>query len=232
MNKPPTVETKNIVLAVVLSMIIMFGWQYYYQGPAIQKAEEQAKVELSKPAAEAAVPLQNRDTLIAASPRVKIETDQFSGSINLAGAQLDDLKLLKHTVDANPASGAVTLLSPSGAPNAFYVEQGIVAQQAGAVVVPDSKTLWTAPAGAILTLDKPLTLTWNNGSGLAFERMISISDDYLFTVKQTVTNTSAAAVNLLPYGRVQRQDTPVIAGYWVFFEGMLGVHNGGLNENH
>ncbi len=233
MTKPPAVETKNVVLAVVLSMIIMFGWQYYYQGPALQQAEQQAIIQASKPAAaEAAVPVQDRASLIAATPRVKIETDQFSGSVNLVGAQLDDLQLLKHTIDANPASGAVTLLSPSGAPNAFYVEQGLVPQQAGAAVVPDSKTMWTAPAGAVLTLDKPLTLTWNNGAGLAFERTISISDDYLFTVKQTVINTSAAAVNLVPYARVQRQDTPVIAGYYVFFEGMLGVHNGGLNENH
>lgn len=233
MTKPPAIETKNVVLAVVLSMIIMFGWQYYYQGPAIQKAEEQAKIQATQPvAAEAAVPVQDRASLIAATPRVKIETDQFSGSINLAGAQLDDLKLVKHTVDANPASGAVTLLSPSGAPNAYYVEQNFVAQPPGSALVPDSKTVWVAPAGAVLTLDKPLTLTWNNGAGLNFERTISISDDYLFTVKQSVTNTSATAVNLIPYARVQRQDTPVIAGYYVFFEGLLGVHNGGLEENH
>ncbi len=231
MNKPPAIETKNIVLAVVLSMIIMLGWQYYYAGPAQKKLQEQAQVEASKPVTEAAVPVQDRATLIAATPRVKIETDQFSGSINLAGAQLDDLHLIKHTVDVSPSSGAVTLLSPSGAPNAYYVEQNFVAQPPGSVLVPDSKTVWTAPAGAVLTLDKPLTLTWDNGAGLAFARTISISDDYLFTVKQTVTNTSATAVNLIPYARVQRQDTPHIAGYWVFFEGMLGVHNGGLNEN-
>ncbi len=231
MNKPPAIETKNIVLAVVLSMIIMLGWQYYYAGPAQKKLQEQAQVEASKPVTEAAVPVQDRATLIAATPRVKIETDQFSGSINLAGAQLDDLHLIKHTVDVSPSSGAVTLLSPSGAPNAYYVEQNFVAQPPGSVLVPDSKTVWTAPAGAVLTLDKPLTLTWDNGAGLAFARTISISDDYLFTVKQTVTNTSAMAVNLIPYARVQRQDTPHIAGYWVFFEGMLGVHNGGLNEN-
>ena len=232
MTKPPAIETKNIVMAVVLSMIIMFGWQYYYQGPALKKAEEQAKVEAVKPVtAQAAVPLQDRATLIAATPRVKIETDQFAGSINLAGAQLDDLQLVKHTIDVSPTSGAVTLLSPSGAPNAYYVEQNFVAQPPGSALVPDSKTVWTAPAGAVLTLDKPLTLTWNNGAGLNFERTISISDDYLFTVKQSVTNTSATAVNLIPYARVQRQDTPTIAGYYVFFEGMLGVQNGGLQEN-
>ncbi len=232
MNKPPAVDTKNVLLAVVLSMIIMFGWQFYYQVPTQQKAEQQAIIEATKPAHEAAVPVQERNSLIAATPRVKIETNQLSGSINLVGAQLDDLKLVKHTVDVNPASGPVTLLSPSGAPNAFYVEQNFVAQPMGSAAVPDSKTLWTAPAGAVLTLDRPLTLMWDNGAGLAFSRTISISDDYLFTVKQTVTNTSGTAVNLVPYARVQRQDTPVVAGYWVFFEGMLGVHNGGLNEYH
>ena len=99
------------------------------------------------------------------------------------------------------------------------------------VKLPDSKTIWKAPSGATLTADKPLTLTWDNGEGLTFTRDISISEDYLFTIKQSVANRSATEINLLPYARVQRQDTPIVAGYWVFFEGLLGVHNGSLDEN-
>jgi YidC/Oxa1 family membrane protein insertase len=86
-------------------------------------------------------------------------------------------------------------------------------------------------AGTKLTATTPLVLSWDNGAGLIFNRTISISDDYVFTVKQEVANHTSAAVSLLPYARAQRQDTPVIAGIWVFFEGMLGVHNTGLNEH-
>jgi YidC/Oxa1 family membrane protein insertase len=232
MNKQPAVETKNVVLAVVLSMLIIFGWQYYYAGPAAEKVKQQQTEIAAKPA-ETTVPVavQDRALLIAATPRVKIETDQFSGSINLTGAQLDDLKLLKYNETAAANSPPITLLSPSGAPNAYYAEQGLRAKVGTTAVLPDSKTVWTAQPGAVLAPGKPLTLNWDNGQGLTFERVITITDNYLFTVKQTITNKTAASVGVIPYARVQRQDTPVIAGYWVFFEGMLGVHNGGLNEN-
>ncbi len=75
-----------------------------------------------------------------------------------------------------------------------------------------------------------MTLTWDNGAGLVFTRQISIDDHYVFSVTQGVQNNSAAPVALIPYARIQRQDTPVIAGWFVFFEGMLGVLEDRLQE--
>ena len=92
--------------------------------------------------------------------------------------------------------------------------------------VPDKDTLWTAPAGAVLGIDKPVTLTWDNGAGLVFTRNITVDEQYVFTVTQSVVNNSPSAVSLLPYGLAVRQDTPVIAGYYVFYEGMLGWLDG------
>jgi YidC/Oxa1 family membrane protein insertase len=236
-NKQPPVDIKNIVVSVVLSMLIIFGWQYYYAGPAAEKAKQEAalvekqKAAAKLPDAPAAAIVKDRTEVIKATTRVVVETDQLTGSINLAGAQLDDLHLNKYREEVSSSSPTITLLSPSGAANAYFVEQGFVPKPGSTVKLPDSKTLWTAPADAKLTLEKPLTLTWDNGEGLTFARTLTISDDYLFTVKQEVTNKTAAAVDLLPYARVQRQDTPVVSGYWVFFEGLLGVHNAGLNEN-
>jgi YidC/Oxa1 family membrane protein insertase len=233
MNKQPPVDIKNVILAVVLSMIIIFGWQHYFVVPQQIEAKKQAEVIASAPvAADAPTKVEDRATLIAANPRVKIQTDQFEGSINLAGAQLDDLRLLKYRETVDPKSPAIVLLSPSGAKDAYYVEQGLRPLAGDKTPVPDSKTLWTAPQGAVLTLENPLTLTWDNGAGLSFQRTFSISDNYLFDVKQTVTNKAGSSITLYPYARVQRQDTPHVSGYWVFFEGLLGVHNSGLTENH
>ena len=98
--------------------------------------------------------------------------------------------------------------------------------------LPDPNTVWTAPAGAVLSEDNPVTLTWDNGEGLKFSRKIELSDEYLFTVTQIVENTTQAPVAMIPYARIQRQDTPVVSGYWVFFEGMLGWVDGALQEIH
>ena len=38
------VEPKNMIMAVVLSMLIVFGWQYYYVAPQAKKQQEQAEV--------------------------------------------------------------------------------------------------------------------------------------------------------------------------------------------
>jgi YidC/Oxa1 family membrane protein insertase len=237
MNKQPPVDMKNIIISVILSMLIVFGWQYYYTGPAAEKAKQEAalvekqKAEAKLPDAPAAMSVKPRADVIVATTRVPIETDQLSGSINLTGAQFDDLRFNKYLEGTNPSSPPVTLLSPSGTQNAYFVEQGFVNAPGGTAKVPDSKAVWTVAAGSKLAQDTPLVLSWDNGAGLIFNRTISISDDYIFSVKQEVANRSSNAVSLLPYARAQRQDTPQIAGIWVFFEGMLGVHNAGLNEN-
>ncbi len=241
-------DNKNFILAIVLSMLIIFGWQYFYAAPLQQKLTETAMTEQTAPGAAqqpgttpqagatapvspAAAPVP-RDQALAEAPRVKIETPYVSGSINLKGAQIDDLHLLNYRETIDPNSPTIVFLSPSGAPGALYAEQGFVPAAGQTAKLPDSNTIWTAPQGAVLAEDKPLTLTWDNGEGLVFSRKIEISDQYLFTITQTVENRSTAPVALVPYARIQRQDTPVVAGYWVFFEGMLRWIDGSLSEVH
>ena len=246
-------DNKNFILAIVLSMLIIFGWQYFYAAPLQKKlTTETAQTQTGAPAttaegqqqaapaaggavpgaaAGAAAPA-NRDEVIAATPRVKIETPFVAGSINLQGAQIDDLHLLRYRETVDPKSPTITFLSPNGTPGALFAEQGLVAATGTLAKLPDSKTLWTAPEGAVLSEDQPVTLTWDNGEGLKFSRKIEIADEYVFTVTQTVENTTQAPVAVIPYARLQRQDTPHVAGYWVFFEGMLGWLDGSLHEIH
>ena len=244
-------DNKNFILAIVLSMLIIFGWQYFYAAPLQKKlATETAQTQTgapataqgqqqAAPAAGGAVPgttaaaaPANRDEVIAATPRVKIETPYVAGSINLQGAQIDDLHLLRYRETVDPKSPTITFLSPNGTPGALFAEQGLVAATGTLAKLPDSKTLWTAPEGAVLSEGQPVTLTWDNGEGLRFSRKIEIADEYVFTVTQTVENTTQAPVAVIPYARLQRQDTPLVAGYWVFFEGMLGWLDGSLHEIH
>ncbi len=235
-------DNKNFILAIVLSMLIVFGWQYFYVGPITEKQKQQASQqqttqpatqgETQAPAPESsALPaLLTREEVLKSTPRIKIETPFVSGSINLQGAQIDDLHLIRYRETIDSRSPTIVFLSPAGTPGALFAEQGFVAAAGTTAKLPGPKTVWTAPANTVLGSGKPVNLTWDNGEGLLFTRVISIDDEYLFTVTQTVTNTTATAVALVPYGRVQRQETPQIAGWWVFFEGMLGVFDGTLRE--
>ena len=230
-------DNKNFILAIVLSMAIIFGWQYFYAQPLQEKltktgTETTTTTGGTVPDTTAATKPVTRDEALAASARVKIETTSVAGSINLQGARIDDLHLLKYRETIDPKSPTITFLSPNGAPGALFAEQGLVGAVGTLAKLPDAATVWTAPADAVLSEDKPVVLTWNNGEGLNFSRKIEISDEYVFTITQTVENKSPAPVALIPYARIQRQDTPVISGYWVFFEGMLGWLNNGLREVH
>jgi len=239
-------ENKNFIAAIVLSMLIIFGWQYFYAGPLQKKltagtetAQTQGTAPQTAPATGGAVPdmtpealAASRDEALAKSPRLPIKTDFVSGSVNLKGAMIDDLHLLRYRETIDPNSPTITFLSPSGTPGALFAEQGVVPATGTTAKLPDSNTVWTAPAGAVLSETNPVTLTWDNGAGLKFSRKIELSDEYLFTVTQMVENTSAAPVAMIPYARIQRQDTPHVSGYWVFFEGMLGWLDGSLHELH
>lgn len=235
-------DNKNFILAIVLSMLIIFGWQYFYAAPLSEKqaAQQQAAQQTTTTAAgttadgqipDTAQPAAiGRDEALAATPRVRIETPSLAGSINLQGAQIDDLHLTQYRETIAPGSPTITFLSPAGTPGALFAEQGFIPATGTAAKLPDPKTLWKAADGAILKPGQPVTLTWDNGEGLVFTRVISIDDEYVFSIAQTVRNNSANAVTLIPYARIQRQDTPAIAGWFVFFEGMLGVFENSLNE--
>jgi YidC/Oxa1 family membrane protein insertase len=251
-----TGDNKNFILAIVLSVIIITGWQYFYAQPMLDKqrheqAEQQRNAaqqptaqqpgqQAERPAtgetpqlpgaAQAPSTLQPRETVIAQNPRLPIDTPSLSGSINLKGAHLDDLHLKKYRVTVDPGSPTITLLNPSGGENAYFTEQGWVPAAGAVVKTPNAQTVWQVPAGAVLRPDAPVTLTWDNGEGLVFRRIVSVDADYLFTIRQEVENRSGNPVSLYPYARVVRQGIPHVEGIYVIHEGLIGVLSSELQE--
>lgn len=234
-------DNKNFILAIVLSTLIIIGWQYFYAVPTQQKLEtqqttsqgttvnpqEQPGATVPGTAQTAVVP---REAAIASGKRVRIETPVIDGTINLVGAQFDDIRLKHYRETVDPKSPEIALLNPSGTVGGYFAEQGFVPASGTTVKLPGPKTEWQAPADAMLSPGKPLTLTWDNGEGVIFTRTISVDEDYLFTVKQEVQNNTAGPVSLFPYARIQRQGTPKVDGIYVLFEGLIGVLNGELQE--
>lgn len=198
-------NNKNFLLAIVISMVIMLGWQlgwsYFHPQPAKPTAQQTATtntpVDANAPATAAAKAV-TRDAALAANTRVPIDTAEIKGSINLKGAQFDDMKLSQYRETIAATSPNITLLTPSGAPNAYFVESGMINAPGGTAKVPDKDTVWTAPAGAVLGVDKPVTLTWDNGQGLVFTRQIKVDDQYVFTVTQNVANNSQRRSRFCP----------------------------------
>jgi YidC/Oxa1 family membrane protein insertase len=244
-------DSKNLILAIVLSILVLIGWQYFIAGPEIERARQQQIAEqqpatepgATTPGATGAPPVPGAPTTTAAatatltrakalaqSPRVAIATTRVSGSVNLRGGRIDDLHLNDFHETVDPTSPTIILLSPTGGPNGYFAEFGWIGEPNSAAV-PGPDTLWTAPAGAKLTESTPLSLTFDNGAGLTFTRKIAVDENYMFTVTDTVANATGTAVTLTPYGRVTRIGEPVDQGWFILHEGLIGVFGDeGLEE--
>ncbi|TIW17213.1 MAG: membrane protein insertase YidC, partial [Mesorhizobium sp.] len=130
------------------------------------------------------------------------------------------LKHYTETVDKN--SPEIQLLNPQALPTGYFAEIGFVgSDKTGAV--PSSDTVWSVEGNPTLTPSTPVTLTYTNDKGLTFKRTISVDNDYMFTVSDTVQNSGSAAVSLFNYGRVTRYDKPAVASTYVLHEGLIGV---------
>src|SRR5690606_30061080 len=231
-------------LAIVLSMVVLFAWQCFVAGPQMEQAQRRAAIEaeqqaaadqgLATPSAGEGAPVirdgtgaqvfADRADAIAASPRVAIDTPALAGSINLRGARIDDLRLKQYRETVDPDSPIITLLSPAGAPGAYYAEQGWAPAAGADVAMPDAESAWTVEGESeTLGAGDSVTLRWENGAGLVFRRTFTIDDHYLFTIAQTVENQTAGDVAFYPYARVVRHGTPPVQNFFIQHEGPLGV---------
>jgi len=243
-------NNRNFFITIALSVLILVLWQVFYMNPRMEQQREQARIEQQRveaqkkeaqganpgtagtPApASGAIPTApggetalaaSRDQAIATSKRIKIDTPSLEGSINLTGARFDDLRLKHYTETVDKNSPEISLLNPQALPSGYFAEIGFVgSDKTGAV--PSSDTVWNVDGNPTLTPSTPVTLTYTNDKGLTFKRTISIDDNYMFTVSDTVQNSGSAAVSLFNYGRVTRYDKPAVASTYVLHEGLIGV---------
>jgi YidC/Oxa1 family membrane protein insertase len=252
-------DNRNTIIAVILSGLVLIGWQYFYNIPQMEKqrAQTATQTQLANPTAQpnatpgsttptanstaasgaptnvapANAPIVSRDSAIAASQRVKIDTPRISGSIALKGARLDDISLTKFRDTVDPKSPAIVLFSPSGTAAPYYAEFGWVAAAGANTKIPDQNTQWQQEGSNALTPTTPVVLKYNNGDGLTFTRTISIDDRYLFSVKDDVSNIGNAPVTLYPFALISRHGTPHVEGYYILHEGLVGyLGDQGLQE--
>jgi YidC/Oxa1 family membrane protein insertase len=175
-----------------------------------------------------AVPADDRTAALKRSPRVVIDAPRIKGSIALVGGHIDDVSLVEYRETIEPGSPEIVILNPSGLPNAYFAQFGWISATA-AVPAPDANTPWQTD-GKVLAPGRPVTLSWDNGAGLAFEHTYAVDENYMFTVTQRVENTGLKPVTLFPYGLISRSGTPPTLGFFILHEGLLGVFDGTLNE--
>ena len=244
-------NNRNLILAVVLSIVLFFGWEFAMsrlypesERPAAPFAEQSAAIPAEQTPGAAPSPkvrrtregglldakdiaLEQKDLAadLAAPGRVRIDAPEVLGSINPVGARIDDVELRSHRETVEKNSGPVRLFSPAGTPAQQFAQFGWVGE---GVKVPDANTAWQASGGP-LAPGKPVTLTWDNGAGQLFTIRFTIDERYMITAQQTVANTSTAPVVAQPYAFINRTSKTASQDTWSVHSGPIGAFAGAVD---
>lgn len=234
---------RNVILFIVLAAAVLIGWDTFVIGPQREALRaERAAEAIKAPAAgdlsadilapSAAPTALTIDEALAKAPgRLKIDTPSLTGSINLSGARIDDLSLKNYRETLDPSSPMIRLLSPYDVEHGHYVEQGFGVLDGPDKGVRTDSVQWTAPAGAVLTPNSPVTLSAKIGA-LTFTKTYAVDDNFMFTVKQSVRNDADAESRIAPYGLVVQRGVPDGAGKQpILHEGPVAVVGDKLYEN-
>jgi len=229
-------NNKNLILAFALSALVLFGWQWFVAMPQMKAEQarqatlvhqEKTKNPAAAPGANLGLPsggevhMTREAALAAEGARVPIDTPMVDGSIALKGARLDDLRLKAYHETPDPKSPEIVLLAPKSTDFPYYAEFGWVG--GNKTSVPSDQTVWTETSGGTLSPGHPVTLSWDNGQGLTFSRVVSIDDKYMFSVADSVANKSSAAAALFPFAYVAREGVPKVTTSYILHLGFVGV---------
>ncbi len=232
-------DQKNLILAIALSIGILLTFNLLVKPnapvptaqapqslptmPAVPAAPAVGQSVTSAPG-EGAAPAAARGP----APRIEVQGPRVQGSLNLRGAMLDTLELNGYRETLSPTSPLVQLFAPRESAHGYFAQWGWSAGD-GRTRVPDGNTEWTASAPR-LAPDSPVTLTWDNGQGQVFSLALTIDAHYMVSVVQNVRNNAETPIQVLPWARIRREQTPTLAGFYILHEGFIGVLDGRLQE--
>ena len=234
-------QNKNLLLATVLSALVILIW--FVAGPMLFPTWFPTNTPNlnALPAETTAAPAAPATTTTAPNltatpepeaPRLTVDTPKLSGSISMLGGRIDDLSLKTYHETVDPKSPMVRLLSPVGKDKPYYAVfgfspgNGLTAED-----VPGAKTEWKLTKGGTLSVGQPVTLSWENGKGLTFNRTIAVDKDFMFTVTDNVVNAGTTEARLAPYGIIARHGLPKLENVYVVHEGPVRRADGDLEES-
>jgi YidC/Oxa1 family membrane protein insertase len=229
-------EFKSLSLAVLLSFIAIYSVNYFFginKHSALNEYAtkfEQAVNELESKSEEEVTGAQSIGDIDEATEdkRLKFNNNTISGSIRLKGARFDELFLNKYNVSLDENSPKVELLKPIKTPNHYFAEYGWLSLDKN-INLPTSTSDWRTDSDEF-SKDNTASLVWSDNNGIIISRKISMDNDYLFTITDTITNNTSNELEIFPYARISRniENLPITRS--VVHEGMSAVIDNKLKE--
>ena len=230
-------DTKNVIAAISLSAAVIILYSLFFAPPVVDQKNISNDKNTSRQNSSSDAPSLahdekrikiSRDEALDENERILFENDKIKGSISLLGSSIDDLTFKNYTNTLN-GDDNVVLLNPKQSENGYYVETGWATTNKN-IDLPNSKALWKIEGNRKLTPNSSIKLSWKNNQNIKFIKEISIDNQYLFDIKQTIENNSDKTYNFYPYGQIIRNIAPEVTNFYILHEGLIGVFDDQLVE--
>ena len=228
-------DSKNVIAAIALSSAVIVLYSLFFmpeKSTTNKNLAEKNKVEQSTDTPsldqkETSIQI-SREEALKKSKRIQFENPKIVGSISLKGAAIDDLTFKDYNTELE-SNKKVTLLGPRNIENGYLIESGFVTSDKN-IDIPDSDSIWSVVGNDKLTNKSPIKLSWSNKQGIEFEKEISLDDKYLFTIKQSVVNSTNNKYDFYSYGQIIRNKIPEISNFYILHEGLIATLDDELIE--
>ena len=234
-------ETRNLILAIVLSVGVLLLWTVFIEAPrqqinpsiesgqqdSIGEIDEVETEELNQIEEDLGIKKQSFETLensLQSSTRVNIDTQSLEGSINLKGLKIDDIVLTKYQDTLDENSSNIRVLSPLSTENGYEISFGWLKDKNANFETPTSESEWKLTSSSnTLRENNELEFEWSNNTGQIYRTSISVDENYLFSINQKIINNSNQEIIVNNASKINRQNAPALSGMFILHEGLLGV---------
>ncbi len=202
-NNADKSDSKNLILAIALSILVLFGTQIFMDKPVHKDIPEpvlETKAQLVPEQIEQVIPVDTQQAIIAGPQWAEIYSSFYTGKINLRGGSLSNLELSRYPTSKEDAA-PFQLFNTQGK-EAEYADFGWLGANLSA---PTQTTLWSVVGEAKLTDNTPLTLRWKNDTGQIFERIFTIEPNtYVIHITDRIMNTQPNAIGISHYAQIHQ----------------------------
>ena len=229
---------KNLLLAVVFSIAVLFGFDFFF-GPnkTVQKDniidnseslknDKSSSIDTEAPSIKSPPSLSVKQNNNYNEKRINFKANRIEGSINLFGATIDEI-ILSDYFETIKKEKKIKLLQKENSNSPYFLRMGWASTDKK-LMLPNKDSLWKSKTK--INNNDPLEIEWASNQGLKINRKISFDENFMITIEDIVLNQTGNNVELTNYSYIRRKNHRPENKFFILHEGPLGVFNDTLKE--
>ncbi|MBT4988958.1 MAG: membrane protein insertase YidC [Rickettsiales bacterium] len=222
-------DRKNLITALILSVIIITSWNFFIEKPKYdeyltqkQIYDDQLETRITEEKANHET-ISSQKEIIKNSPRIDFENNDITGSINQNSGYLDELTLRKYKISKDSDEN-VQLLRKKLESESYFIDFGYITKSNQDI---NKVANWQSNADNFRNGSVTLSKTTEQ---FFLERKITIQDKYLFKITDSITNISKSSQEVKHYGLINRGFSLDSESFLILHEGPISVIDNELQE--